>query len=268
VSMPNFVIITVHLNNHEGFVKTFASVLPFLERKQNSKWIIKDGNSANSTLEKIQGLLEQINSEKIELIQSDDSGIYDAMNQTLDYLDDGDTALFLNAGDTLSDDFLERFSLEEANQDILFSDTILNQSNKRIVAPIKLDFAYLLGKTINHQSLLIKGKWLKKYRFNTDYSIVADWVQLFEILKNEKVKIQKLAYSISIYEGGGFSEQQDELMLSQRQSYLESIYSDWELESLTELMRLRQRKWFDFVIKALGSPRRSKAIELLARTIG
>jgi hypothetical protein len=265
--MPSFVIITVHLNNYEGFVKTFVSVLPYVEREQNSKWIIKDGNSTNSTIEKIQGLVAQINSENIEFIQSDDSGIYDAMNQTLDYLDDGDTALFLNAGDTLSVDFLESFSLEEANQDVLFSDTILKQGNIRIVAPLKLDYAYLLGKTINHQSLLIKAKWLKKYRFNTDYSIVADWVQLFEILNNEKVKIQKLAFPISIYEGGGFSEQQDELRLSQRQSYIESIYSAWELESLTELKRLRQRKWFDFVIKALGSPKRSKAIELLARTI-
>jgi hypothetical protein len=265
--MPSFVIITVHLNNYEGFVKTFASVLPFLEREQNSKWIIKDGNSANSTLEKIQGLTAQISSEKLELIQSIDSGIYDAMNQTLDYLDDRDTALFLNAGDTLSDDFLDSFSLEEANQDIFFSDTILNQSNKRVVAPSTLDFAYLLGKTLNHQSLLIKGKWLKNYRFKTDYSIVADWIQLFEILKNETVKIKKLAYPISVYEGGGFSEQQDELRLSQRQAYLESIYSDWELESLSVLKRLRQREWFDFVIKALGSPKRSKAIQLLAKTI-
>jgi hypothetical protein len=265
--MNSLVIITVHLNNFEGFVKTFGSVLPFLEKEKSSKWIIKDGNSIISTVVKIQGLIAQINSEKIEFIQSEDSGIYDAMNQTLSYLGDDDFALFLNTGDTISDDFLERFGLEEAGQDIFFSDTILNQSNKRVVAPSTLDFAYLLGKTLNHQSLLIKGKWLKTHRFKSEYTVVADWVQLFEILKNEKVKIQKLAYSISVYEGGGFSEQQDELRLSQRQSYLESIYSEWELESLIELKRLRQRNWFDFLIKALGSPKRSKAIELLAKTI-
>jgi hypothetical protein len=173
----------------------------------------------------------------------------------------------LNAGDTLSDDFLEKFSLEDTKLDILFSDTILNKGKKRLMAPLKLDFAFLLGKTINHQSLLIKARWLKKYQFKTNYSIVADWIQLFEILKNEEVQVRKLAYPISIYEGGGFSEQQDELRLSQRQSYLESIYSNWELDSLTELKRLRQRNWFDFLIKALGSPKRSKAIELLAKTI-
>jgi len=266
--MHRFVIITVHLNNYEGFAKTFASVLPFLEREQNSKWIIKDGNSTNSILEKIQGLLGQITTEKFEFIQSDDLGIYDAMNQTLNYLEDRDTALFLNAGDILSEVFLESFSLEEASQDVVFSDTILNQGNIRLVAPLKLDFAFLLGKTINHQSLLIKAKWLKKYQFKTNYSIVADWVQIFEILKNEKVQVKKLPYPISIYEGGGFSEQQDELRLSQRQAYLETTYSKWELESLKELKRLRQRNWFDFVIKALGSPKRSKALELLARTIG
>ncbi len=178
--MPKFVIITVHLNNYEGFLKTFWSVLPFLEREQSSRWIIKDGNSTNSVLEKIQELVKQISTKNIKFIQSSDSGIYDAMNQTLDYLDDGDTVLFLNSGDTLSDDFLERFSIEEANQDILFSDTIMSQGNKRVVAPLKLDFAYLLGKTLNHQSLIIMGKWLKKHQFKTEYSIVADWIQLFE----------------------------------------------------------------------------------------
>ena len=213
MSMPRFVIITVHLNNYEGFLKTYGSVLPFLEREQSSEWIIKDGNSTNSVLEKIQGILKQISAKNIKFIQSADSGIYDAMNQTLDYLDGGDIVLFLNSGDTLSDVFLEKFKLEAATHDVLFSDTIMYQGNKRVVAPLKLDFAYLLGKTLNHQSLIIRGQWLKKHQFKTDYSIVADWIQLFEILKNEKVEVKKLAYPISIYEGGGFSEQQDELRL-------------------------------------------------------
>ena len=265
--MPRFVIITVHLNNFEGFIKTFWSVLPFLSKQEFSKWIIKDGNSTVNIIEKIQGLVMQINTEKIEFIQGEDSGIYDAMNQTLDYLDDDDTTLFLNTGDTLTNDFIDGFNLEAVSEDLLFTDTILYQGNIRVFAPSKLDFAFLLGKTVNHQSILIRAKWLKKYQFKTDYSIVADWIQLFEILKNEKVVVKKLRYPIAIYEGGGFSEQQDELRLSQRQSYLESIYSNWELESLTVLKRLRQRKWFDFVIRALGSPKRSKSIELLARLI-
>jgi hypothetical protein len=125
-----------------------------------------------------------------------------------------------------------------------------------IESPPTFDFAYLLVKTVNHQSLIIKGKLIKKYKFNTDYTIVADWVQLFEILRNENINIKKLDYPICVYEGGGISEIQEEKRKMERMKYLRSVYSDWELEGLAVLSKLRQRKWYDFLLNSLDSPKR------------
>ncbi len=131
--------------------------------------------------------------------------------------------------------------------------------------PREIDFAYLVGKTINHQSYLIKSGLLKKYPFKNDYSIVADWVQLMEIFRNEKPVIKKLDFPIAIYEGGGISEKQDDLRILQRAEYLKSIYSEWELLSIIKLSRMRQRPWYDFIVRALDSPKRSSILKLLSR---
>jgi hypothetical protein len=142
---------------------------------------------------------------------------------------------------------------------------LYGENLKMIEAPPTLDFPYLLSKTINHQSLIIKGKWVKKYPFKTDYNIVADWVQLFEILKNENIIIKKLGYPICLYEGGGISEIQEDKRKTERVNYLRSIYSDWELEGLLVLSRLRQRKWYDFLLKSLDSPKRGMILAVISK---
>ena len=97
------------------------------------------------------------------------------------------------------------------------------------------------------------------------HTIVADWIQLFEILKFEKIEFQKLDYPISIYEGGGISEKQNDLRIQQRNNYLKSNYTDWELESLFYLARLRQRKWYDLILRTLDSPKRSTLLTLISK---
>jgi hypothetical protein len=264
--MHSLKIVTIHLNNSAGFKKTFYSVLPLLNNYKSVQWLIKDGNSNEIETGKILACLEKVESSTCALIKKDDRGIYDAMNQALDYVQDEEMILFLNAGDELSGDFIKNF--DEKNligADIIYSDTIID--NTILKSPSQLDFAYLLGKTINHQSLIIRGKWLKKFPFNTNYRIVSDWVQLFEILASENVFVRKHPFPICIYEGGGISEQQDELRKSERQQFLNANYSEWELDSLEHLRALRQRSWYDFIIKSLDSPKRSAIISLISRWI-
>jgi hypothetical protein len=248
-------IITIHLNNLNGFKKTLNSINKFSEKNNLFQWLIKDGNSENEVIKCIESSINGINEANLQIAK--DTGVYHAMNQSLEFINDDDWVLFLNAGDQLSQEFIREFNKHHfEDADIVFSDMLYGENQKMIVTPEKLDFAYLLGKTINHQSLIIKGKWIKKYRFNTDYTIVADWVQLFEILKNEDIIIKKLDYPICIYEGGGISEIQEEKRKMERMKYLKSVYSDWELEGLSVLSALRQRKWYDFLLKSLDSPKR------------
>ncbi len=247
------------MNNCEGLKKTYLSLCNLISNNQRfdnlvTSWIIKDGKSTDETIDFLNEL-NLILSLTIE--SSPDTGIYDAMNQSMEFINDDDWVLFLNAGDQLSQEFVNKYNQQHfEGADIVFSDMLYGENQKMIVTPEKLDFAYLLGKTINHQSLIIKGKWIKKYIFNTEYTIVADWVQLFEILKNEKIITKKLDYPICIYEGGGISEIQEEKRKMERMKYLKLVYSDWELEGLLILSRLRQRRWYDFLLKSLDSPKR------------
>jgi len=257
-------IITVHLNNLEGFELTFQSVKHFIIENGDIEWIIKDGISDTNHLNAIVNKTKDLPRTKVVSIK--DIGVYDAMNQALNLVDDDDLVLFLNSGDRLANDFMknhQRGSLYHG--DVYYSDTFLGTSHKLLAAPDQIDFSYLLSKTINHQSLIIRGFYLKKYLFKLNYSIVADWVQLFEIFKNESIRFEKLVFPICIYEGGGISERNDDLRKTQRLEFLKTQYTQWELNSLMSMSRLRQRPWYSFVIKSLDSPKRSKILYYLSK---
>ena len=258
-------IISIHRNNYQGFQSTYRSLDAFFKSNILFRWIVKDGGSHSEVLKQIKQDLEGLSKNTI-LVSEKDNGVYDAMNLAIDLVANNEMVLFLNCGDQLSNEFISRISTNDLDSfDFIYSDTLLKDSTKRFIAPEKIDFAYLVGKTINHQSFMIKSDILKKYPFNIDYSIVADWVQLMEIFRNEKLVIKKLNYPISIYEGGGISEKQDDLRILQRAEYLKSIYSEWELNSIIKLSRIRQRPWYDFIVRALESPKRSSILKLLSR---
>lgn len=250
-----------------GFQKTYESVQKFSQRKINFSWLIKDGGSDDLYINKINNDLSQLDDQtNIKFILSPDTGIYDAMNQAINVIELEDSlVLFLNSGDELSTNFIESFDSNFNDLDFGYSDTMMNGVLNK--SPNEIDFAYLLGKTINHQSYFIRAEFLKKYPFKTEYSIVADWVQLMEIFKNETMRMKKLEYPIAVYEGGGISEKQDELRIKQRRDYLKSIYSDWEIESMMKMARMRQRSWYNFLVKSLDSPKRSKSLNALAKML-
>jgi hypothetical protein len=269
--MQNQIIfITVHLNNSQSFIKT-AESLRLLPVEYNWNWLIKDGLSTCSEIDLLRELIQTFPSEKVTLVERPDNGIYDAMNQALSLLTSDDCyCLFLNAGDYLIPQFYVEIKniIDNYHQfDIIYYDHIhgIGSNAKLKKSPERLDFGFLLGKTINHQSLFIRLKWLKKYPFDSNYSVVADWIQLFSILKNENVKIKYVNVPMINYEGGGYSEKNDHLRLEERRKFLKSHYSDWELESLHTLSRLSTRPWLPMIIRALGSPSRSALLSIMSK---
>lgn len=262
----NLTIISIHLNHYEGFKSTFTSVNELYKNGTTFKWIIKDGGSDLEILIKIKRDLDLLEKNTITFMSCVDKGVYDAMNEAILGLSDNEMVLFLNCGDELTPEFINRINKESLRElDFVYSDTLIKGSSEKFISPENIDFAYLVGKTINHQSYLIRSKLLKQFPFNTHFSIVADWVQLMEIFRKEKPGVKKLNFPISIYEGGGISEKQNDLRILQRAEYLESIFSEWELKSIIKLSRIRQRSWYDFIIKALDSPKRSLILKLLSR---
>ena len=240
------------------------SILRWAEYEINWHWILKDGLSGSDHSVLINSIVDMFPNGRVTLIAQPDDGIYQAMNQAIPYLKEDDYyCLFLNSGDEFSDQLCHNWKSIRSkfiNTDLFYGDHWVRQgtSIKRSSAPSQIDWGYLVAKMINHQSIWIKSRLVKKYQFITDYKVVADWVQLFTIMRNENIESQYFPLPFVTYQGGGYSELHDEKRIHERRAFLTSLYSDWELVDITTLSRFRVRPWYHFVKRALNSPLRSK----------
>jgi hypothetical protein len=256
---------TVNFNNLVGLRKTAESILKFCECTNLSGlkiyWIIKDANSTDGSVEYLKHQVEQINVENlnIQIEISADKGIFNGMNCAISFAQDDMLTLFLNSGDYLSNTFIHNFKHTLfGNEDIVYGDYYINNESKKTLVKndANIDFEYVISKMINHQSVFINSTLLKKHPFKEDYWVNADWVQLFDIMRLENPKIKYLNFAIPVYELGGNSDKHYQEGLNQREKYLKSRYSQSELKTLKTVARLRQRKWYDFLLKSLDSPKR------------
>jgi hypothetical protein len=178
----------------------------------------------------------------------------------------------MNSGDCFCENVLNTKLLETIVKfDITYGDIVVSKGNtlRSVKQTEKLDFVYMLGKTICHQSVFMRSGLCKKYLFTESYefSLMGDWIQLFEILKNETLSYHKINQNICIYDGEGQSEKYADLRHAQRKNYLERNYSHWELESLFALNRLRNRSYYPLILKSLDRYKYSYLLNLLNRWI-
>lgn len=264
-------ILTINLNNLDGLKRSCDSVIEFCTAtKINVTWLIKDGVSKDGSIQYLESLKLKKLPENLDLttLIISDSGIFNGMNQAIDHSQDNMLSLFLNSGDIISKEFIKEFDPEKFRDfDIVYGDyfTDVEDNKHRIKSDPNLDFAFVLSKMINHQSIFINSKLLKKYLFKEEFWVNADWVQLFEIIKFNKLRINYLGFSVSVYELGGNSGKHYEEGIEQRNRYLNSQYTVSELTLLKQFARIRQRSWYNFVIKSLDSPKRSKILYYLSK---
>jgi glycosyltransferase involved in cell wall biosynthesis len=257
-------IVTINRNNKTGLEKTLRSIYP--KNEIDFEHIIIDGNSQDGSGELIE---EYAANYPINWVTESDSGIFNAMNKGLNLVK-GDYVIFMNSGDAFCEGVLTSELLETVvKYDITYGDIFVSVGNavNQTKQTESLDFLYMMGKTICHQSVFMKSELCKKYRFTEDgeFSLMGDWIQLFEILKNEKVFINKIDRNICIYDGEGQSEKYADTRHLKRRKYLEMHYSHWELESLIDLSRLRNRKYFSMVLKSLDSYKYSYLLNIINR---
>lgn len=237
-------VITINFNDAKGLEKTLDSVVDIDLSAEEVEWIVIDGGSEDNSLEVIQKHSAKIT----KWISEPDKGIYDAMNKGIDYAT-GEYIIFMNAGDCFCDLKLFSSQLSNWNDDLIYGNFISSNSKgerKLVAQTAQLDFLYFLSKTINHQSVFIRTELVKKYRFDTSYSIVADWIMLFNILKFENPQIRYVNVPVCIYDTTGISSVNSQERELQKEKFLKSIYSDWELSQLITLSRMRKKKWFNW----------------------
>ncbi len=259
-------IITINRNNKIGLEKTLRSIYP--KDVIDIEHIIIDGNSQDGSVELI---MEYAAKYPINWVTESDSGIFNAMNKGLNLVK-GDYVIFMNSGDAFCEGVLTSELLETiVKYDLTYGDILITKGSvlTKTCQTDELDFLYMVGKTICHQSGFMKSELCKNYRFTEDseFSLMGDWIQLFEILKNEKVLINKIDRIICIYDGEGQSEKYADIRHFQRRKYLEMHYSQWELDSLVKLTRLRSRNYFPMIIRSLDSYKYSYLLNTISRWI-
>ena len=205
--MIKFSIITVCYNAEQYIKRTIQSVL---EQDMNDyEYIIKDGKSADSTMEIVHAMLSE--NDHIHLISETDNGIYDAMNAAIDQAK-GEYLFFLNAGDCFANASVlnqVKMFLERTEADVAYGNIIqIHGDEKKAIRTYgktcSRKMYFLSGDCICHQAMFAKRELFFDKKFDTQYKVCADkeW-QLFHICN--KISFVPMGFEIASVPVEGFS---------------------------------------------------------------
>ena len=204
----NLVLVTVINDDLAGLRRTEQSV-----RSQSVKvnWTIVTPNNGSEVFEYSQRLLRlgMINS----LIMDSGKGIYEAMNLSIQELEDTDWVWFLNAGDEIADlNSVESVAtyMAATKQSWLYGGVYLSTQRGKVFAelkaPVNLKIQHqLFSKNyICHQSTIFKVGFLRYLGgFDLQFRIASDWDLIARSLKLDAG--ERLPITISKFYLGGFS---------------------------------------------------------------
>lgn len=238
-----FSIIVVCLNAGDKLRTTIDSICSQTER--DYEIIIKDGGSTdritqtylNSYRQGIDGDSTQNaeSGDRIRLYSSKDTGIYDAMNQAVQYVR-GDYALFLNCGDSFYDNgvlfkakeqilrigkksgqYAPQVSETMPSRYIFYGDIYEQRTNTFVQSnPVMDDFACYRNVPC-HQACFYDAKLLREKAFDTVYTVRADYEHFLWCYYVAHAKTVYMPVTVAFYEGGGFSETRENEKRSQRE---------------------------------------------------
>ena len=234
-----FSIIVVCLNAGEKLRETVGSILN--QTEQDYEIIIKDGGSTDKVTQScLEGYRQENSTDgmpngRIKVYSDKDMGIYDAMNQAVQYVR-GDYVLFLNCGDYFYDSEVlahvrQRISKvgtqngrqasqtsESLPQRYIFYGNIYERRMNTLVQsnPVIDDFACYRNVPC-HQACFYAAGLLQEKAFDTSYAVRADYEHFLWCYYKGRAKTVYMPITVAFYEGGGFSETRENKKRSQRE---------------------------------------------------
>ncbi len=200
-NQPKISIVTIAFNNLEGLRSTITSVLS--QNYANIEYIIIDGGSFDGSKDLIKN-----NERSLAYWTSEpDNGIYDAINKGVKHCT-GDWIIFMNAGDDFySPSIIQNIFTKPIKNNIsfIYGDCITKYEGYQIhqkSGPIK---SLWNGSQFSHQSVFIRADIQKKYEYNKNNRISADFEFFFEAYINGH-EFQQLNSAISRVSAGGLSD--------------------------------------------------------------
>lgn len=215
-------ILVVCLNAGQRLLDTIESIIR--QKYQNYEIIIKDGESADGSVELVKNRFAEY-ADRIQIIVQKDSGIYDAMNQACSYAK-GEYYLFLNTGDSFCDEnVLEKITdgiIEKKKEfgtcpDIVYGNLYHKALDSVIYAAPQINDFTCYRNVPCHQTCFYHRNMFAERGYEPRYNVRADYEHFLWCFYKKKARICYLPVMTASYEGGGYSETKEHRKQSAKQ---------------------------------------------------
>jgi len=215
---PLISIIIVVYNAGQYLEQTLLSVIQ--QTYKHIELIIIDGGSSDNTIEILKRYDDRISYWKSE----PDKGIYDAMNKAID-IATGNWVYFLGAGDILLNVLHQIVPKMLMLNHIYYGNVYWN--DRSIIYDGRFSAFKLAVSNICHQAIFYPLAAIKRYKFNTQYRILADHHLNMQCFGDADFKFTYLPNLICIYDGDGFSSRNnvDELFFKDKPQIIKANFS-------------------------------------------
>lgn len=220
---PLLSVITICKN--EPFIEeTCKSIVN--QSYQNFEWIVVDGASTDSTLEKLSRYQKRIDT----FISERDGGVYFAMNKGITQAH-GKYLLFMNGGDLFYNEEIVKMItpyLTKERAEVFYGDSYRLFENEKDcfikTYPDKITKSFFLTNTLAHQSSFIKKELFEKFGgYREDFRIVSDKEKWLKFTDND-VKFFHIPYPLSCFRMNGLSRQQSDILIQEKKKMLEEYF--------------------------------------------
>ena len=239
-------IITINRNNVAGLRKTLESVAQQVVRRDEAstrltlpfEHIIIDGASTDESVEIIKAYANKVNqyaegkTYPVRWISEPDKGIYNAMNKGI-RMAEGEYCQFLNSGDMLAaDDVTDKMlkALDSSdNPDVFYGDMQkVTPDGKKLRMAREGNGAVTLNMfyrgCLNHSPAYIKKSLFDEYgMYDETLRICSDWKFYMQSLILGKAKAVHANILVTIFDTGGISETQTDLLNEERNRLLNEM---------------------------------------------
>lgn len=194
-----FSIITITLNNLAGLKVTQETLTS--QTCPDYEWIVIDGGSSDGTAD----FLKTTNA---DWISEPDGGLFDAMNKGAARAS-GVYLLFMNAGDCFaSPDVLEKIKavIAEESPDFIYGHALETGADGRtLFKPARALSCLKWGMPTHHQAMLYRRDAMGGLRFDTSFSIAADYDFTARALALSK-HTAFCPFPVCLFKSGGISQ--------------------------------------------------------------
>lgn len=231
--MKKLSVITINYNNRDGLLRTIKSVAG--QTCRDFEYIVIDGGSNDGSVDVIKEYADYID----YWVSEPDKGIYNAMNKGVQAAH-GEFCQFLNSGDWYDSNIVVEAVLPCLSDevDILSGNgyrVCENGNLSKMESPGVLTCAFFINNSLPHQSAFIRTNCLDKRPYDENYKIVSDWKFFLESYLYDKIRYRKLNMDVSLYEGEGISDVNQDGNINERTSVWQQIDT---IAMLSELGRI------------------------------